>query len=200
MSKKELIIGAIQSFTTIDFPGKLSAILFCQGCSFNCVYCHNHELREIHKNSKHSWDEIKQFLKERKNFLEAVVFCGGEPTIHPEIIDYMKKIKKLGYLVGLHSAGINLIVFEKALKLANWIGFDIKAPFDERYDKITQRINSWKNPEQSLKLLINSGVDYQLRTTIDPKLLSEKDIQDIKDYLQENYGLQNKLVLQQARY
>lgn len=193
VKNSSLIIGGFVPLTTIDFPGHLSAVIFCQGCPFNCIYCHNQDLIPRHKISKYGWKYIEEFLHKRLNLLEAVVFSGGEPTLQPEIINVASIIKKLGFKVGLHTAGCYPNRLKNLLPYLDWVGMDIKAPFDD-YESITRIPNSGKLAFESVKILLASGVDCEFRTTIDPRLLSDQQILEIANILKEmgvtNYKLQ----------
>ena len=86
-------------FTTVDYPGHLAAVVFCQGCVWRCRYCHNPHLQSF-DGGRWNWEEILSLLAERKNFLEAVVFSGGEPTTQPCLPVAMRAVKDLGFKIG----------------------------------------------------------------------------------------------------
>ena len=123
------------------------------------------------------------FLHARKGFLEGIVFSGGEATSQPALEAAMKASHKLGYRIGLHTSGAYPARLREILPLIDWVGLDIKAPLDERYDLITGAEGSAKKVRESLGLVLASGVAHQLRTTVHPKLLSEKDLADIQSEL-----------------
>ena len=134
-------IGGFLKFSTIDYPDKLSAVIFCQGCRLKCTYCYNTSLRDINEEGYHKWETIYTFLKERVGKLEAVVFSGGEPLEQDDLLEKIKLVKELGYLVGIHTAGIKPNKLKEVINYIDWIGFDIKSPFDYNYDLITGRKN-----------------------------------------------------------
>jgi pyruvate formate lyase activating enzyme len=170
-------IGGITPFTTIDFPGRLAAVLYTQGCVWRCRYCHNSHLWSVEKTVLSvSWEKIRDFLKARQDLLEGVVFCGGEPTLHAGLGDAMRLVKDLGFLVALHTTGMFPERLSAALPLCDWVGMDVKAPFED-YEKITGVKNSGIFPKESLKLLLNCGVDYEVRTTFHPSLLDSHDLE-----------------------
>ena len=178
-----LQVGGFVPFTTVDYPGHLAAVVFCQGCVWRCRYCHNPHLQPF-EGACWNWDNILALLAERKNFLEAVVFSGGEPTAQSCLPAAMREVKDLGFKIGLHTAGIFPDRLAEVLPLVNWVGLDVKAPFDERYDRITQRKCSFEAPAESLRLVLASGVKYELRTTVHPDLLTPVDLAEVSLSLQ----------------
>lgn len=179
--------------TTIDYPEHLSSVIFCRGCSFNCYYCHNPKLISRKRNDnicssdnteQYCWDEILKFLKSRVNLIEAVVFSGGEPLLQKNIYQAMLSIKDLGFKIGIHTAGIYPNRLKKILSLLDWVGMDVKAPFDD-YESITQVPNSGVKPLESAKILLNSNLNIELefRTTVHEKLLNNNQINNIKESL-----------------
>ncbi|MEI6492185.1 MAG: anaerobic ribonucleoside-triphosphate reductase activating protein [Verrucomicrobiota bacterium] len=178
-----LQVGGFVPFTTVDYPGHLAAVIFCQGCVWRCRYCHNPHLRAFGE-GRWNWEEILTLLAERKDFLEAVVFSGGEPTAQPSLPGAIRAVKDLGFKIGLHTAGIFPEAFAEALPLVDWVGLDVKAPFDERYERITRRKPSFQAPAESLRLLLASGVNYELRTTVHPDLVTPVDLADISSTLE----------------
>jgi pyruvate formate lyase activating enzyme len=172
-----LAIGGITAFTTVDYPDHLAAVVFCQGCPWRCRYCHNQHLqpRRSAAATRWNWERLEAFLDDRHGLLEAVVFSGGEPTAQPALADAARAVRDMGFLVGLHTAGMYPERLRAVLPLVDWVGLDIKAPFDERYDRVTGRPRSADPVERSLEIVQSSGVAYQLRTTIHPDLLGPAD-------------------------
>ena len=183
----DLAIGGLEPLTTLDYPGKLAAVIFCQGCAWNCRYCHNAHLREFRRPGTIAWTTIRDFLEERVGFLEAVVFSGGEPLAQRALPLALEESKCLGYLAGLHTAGIYPERLIACLPFLDWIGLDIKAPLDKRYDLVTGVRNSAKGILRSLEVVLASGLAFQIRTTWDREVLSEGDMEEIDDVLR-SYG------------
>lgn len=171
----ELILGGITPFTTIDFPGRLAAVFYTQGCAWRCRYCHNEHLRSFRSENAVPFHNVLNFLRNRKGFLDGAVFSGGEPTSQPGLPDAMHQVRSLGFEVALHTAGIYPDRFREALKFCDWVGMDVKAPFAS-YEKITCVADSGELAKQSLALLLESGVDHEIRTTVHPALLSEPEL------------------------
>ncbi len=193
-------IAGVQPFTTIDFPGVLSCVVFTQGCPWKCRYCQNIELQAFSPQSKSqmSWTDLLKFLRSRRSFLDAVVVSGGEPTAHKQLAEAFSEIRSLGYKTGLHTAGIYPDRFKSILSYVDWVGFDLKAPLDDRYDQITQVKNSADAVRKSLDFLLASGVPAQFRCTYHPLLLNDKALSDLRELLLEK-GIRSPLVLQDFR-
>ncbi len=190
---RELTVGGITPFTSIDFPGRLAAVVYTQGCAWRCRYCHNAHLRPFRSDTVIPFSKVLKFLKNRKGLLDGVVFCGGEPTAQPELPAAMREIKALGFQVALHTAGMYPDRLREALALCDWVGMDVKAPF-HAYEKITQVTNSGEVVKQSLRLLLESGVDHEIRTTVHSALLSKAQLLEMAGELSglgvQNYALQ----------
>jgi anaerobic ribonucleoside-triphosphate reductase activating protein len=176
-----LIIGGIIPFTTIDYPNHLSMVVFLQGCPFRCPYCSNPELQTFDTSkSSHliSPDSLFDLIGARKNLLEAVVFSGGEASAQTDaMIDAINEIHKINpnYKIGLHTNGMYPDKLKILLPYLNWIGLDIKAPFDN-YDE-TAGVKGFSSAvQQSLQMIIDSKISFECRTTCYPKTLSTEDI------------------------
>lgn len=200
MAKNDLAesfqIGGLTPLTTIDFPDHLAAVLFCQGCSWRCSYCHNPHLIPRNIKTDITWNEVKLFLQKRIGFLDGVVFSGGEPLLQSQLVKIIEDVKQMGFKAAMHTAGSIPTRFKSVLPKLSWVGFDIKGPISH-YEKITGVANSGKRAFQSLELLLESGIDYEIRTTVDPGLLSQTDIMELAEVL-SHLGVKH-YVLQQYR-
>lgn len=182
-SAPPLRIGGLEPFTTVDFPGRLSAVVFCQGCPWRCRFCHNTHLQPFHGGAV-TWDEAESFLLARRSLLDAVVFSGGEPTAQPGLTGAIQRAKEIGYEIAIHTAGMHPRMFARVLPLLDWVGFDVKAPLDERYDAVTGRPDAAAAVRESLRLLLGSGVAFELRTTVHPALLDTCDREELNCQLE----------------
>ncbi len=174
-------IGDIQRFSLIDYPGRICATVFTQGCNFRCPYCHNPELVEPSLFRRTTADdEVFAFLKKRRGKLDAVNITGGEPTLQPDLIEFIKLIGSMGYMVKIDTNGSFPEVLRKLIdgKLLDYIAMDVKAPL-EKYGEVTGSSITPENIAESIKLIMNSGIDYEFRTTIVKSLLTETDIEKI---------------------
>lgn len=205
-----MIIGGLQKFSLLDYPGKISAIVFTQGCDFRCQFCHNPMLvlaREVGKiiNTSKTRKEKGQaliseaglfhFLKKRRGKLDAVVITGGEPTIHKDLLAFIKKIKKLGFLVKLDTNGANPEMLEKLTSpspspskgggepLVDYIAMDIKGP-ENKYKKIAGARVDFKKIKKSVKIIKESKLPYEFRTTLAPGLLEKNDIAKVGEIIE----------------
>ncbi len=174
-----LRVGGLTPLTTIDYPDHLAAVVFCQGCPWRCRYCHNAHLQPQSQGSW-SWEGVIQFLRSRMGLLEAVVFSGGEPTMQPALQHCVRQAREMGFLVGLHTAGIFPDRLAALLPDLDWIGFDVKAPLDSRYDLVTGHRNSADSVRASLRLLRDYPVPVQIRSTLDQELLDQEACRDLQ--------------------
>jgi len=194
--KCSLNVGGIVPFTTIDYPGCLSAVIFCQGCPYRCIYCHNQHLLSNKRNTSYSWVQIYAFLQSRIGYLEAVVFSGGEPTVQSSLYGAMLIVKNMGFKVGLHTSGAYPHKLKTLIPLLDWVGLDIKADF-HNYQMITQVSQDGLGPLRSLELLLKSGVDLECRTTFHSSYFSRAGIVSLAQKL-KRLGVK-KYVLQPYR-
>ncbi len=166
-----MLISAITPLTLLDFPDTVACMIFTTGCNFRCGYCHNPDLvlpERIAKQKKFvSEEEFFAFLEKRKNLLDGVVICGGEPSIHADLPEFCAKIKAKNFLVKLDTNGSNPDMLKNLLekKLVDYIAMDIKAPLDE-YEKISGINISEKILRESIKIIIENSPNYQFRTTV----------------------------------
>lgn len=182
MTTPDFKIAAIQKFSTLDYPGKLSAVVFSQGCPIRCVYCHNPDFQDYTKPGIIAFTDLLNFIKERKGLLDAIVFSGGEPLMQRDLYDAISIVKQEGFLLGLHTAGTIPNKLNQVLPLLDWVGFDIKTSFD-KYEEITRIPNSGKLALEGFDLLQKSGIPYEVRTTVDSRNIKPKDLIDIAKFL-----------------
>jgi pyruvate formate lyase activating enzyme len=162
-----LRVGGLLPLTTIDYPGELAAVVFCQGCPWRCRYCQNGSLIGSAAESPIPWPEVMAFLERRRGLLDAVVFSGGEPTLQSGLPAAMRAVRGLGFKVGLHTAGPYPSRLAAILPLLDWVALDIKAlPAD--YGAITGVAGSGARAWESLRVLQAAGVDLEVRTTALP--------------------------------
>jgi pyruvate formate lyase activating enzyme len=195
-SATRLKVGGFTRLSTCDWPGELAATVFCQGCAWDCPYCHNPGLRPVTAAGPISWSSVLDFLGSRRNLLDAVIFSGGEPTLQPALLDAIGEVRALGFRVGLHTTGMVPDRFAALLPSLDWVGFDVKAPF-AAYPCITGVERSGDKALKSLRSLLASHVPYEVRTTVHPSLLSPTDMLELEAQLIE-LGVEN-FVVQQFR-
>ena len=154
----QLLIGGLKKTSLLDYPDKISAIVFTQGCNFRCGYCHNPNLLKPNQQEDiYSVDVFFDFLKKRVGKLDGVVITGGEPTLQKDLIPFVEHIKSLGFLVKLDTNGSNPQVLEELLnnKLIDYVAMDIKAPL-EKYSQVVGVDIDIEKVQKSINLLFNS--------------------------------------------
>lgn len=179
---KDLQIAGLTRLSTCDWPDNLVATIFLQGCPLACTYCHNPSILDPRQKGVIQWEEIVTFLSKRVGLLDGVVFSGGEPTMQDSLYEAMREVKEMGFKVGLHTSGIFPKKLTKVLPLCDWVGLDIKAP-KHLYEAITGIASSADKAFESLAFALNSGVDLQVRTTVDPMIISPDDILELTNSL-----------------
>jgi len=169
-SMKALQVGGFTPLTTIDYPGELAAVVFCQGCPWRCRYCQNGGLLSRQKESSHGWSEILGFLERRRGLLDAVVFSGGEPTLQQDLGKAMVEVRDMGFKVGLHTAGCYPQRLASVLPQVDWVGLDIKT-LPEDYPALTGAPDSGRRAWDSLECVLTEAASYEVRVTLHEALL-----------------------------
>src|SRR6056297_762247 len=188
-------IKGLEKSTLIDYPDELACTVFLAGCNFRCPFCYSSELvipEKIEKQPEIEEKEFFDFLEKRKGLLKGVVVCGGEPTIHSELKEFIKKIKEKDYKVKLDTNGSNPEMIKKLIEddLLDYIAMDVKAP-KEKYSKVTGVDVDPEKIEESINLIKESNVGHEFRTTVVPTLLNKEDIVKIGKWIGEGkYYLQ----------
>lgn len=180
----DLRIAGLVRLSTCDWPGRLVATVFLQGCPLSCTYCHNPALIDPRAPGTVSWQSVRELLDRRHGMLDGVVFSGGEPTRQAALAPAMREVRAHGFAVGLHTAGPYPRRFAEVLPLCDWVGLDIKAPV-HRYEAVTGVPSSGTRAFESLRLALDAGVDLQVRTTVDPTVLTPEDVDGLADVLRE---------------
>jgi len=179
-----MIFGGIQKLTLIDYPGTVAATVFTVGCNFTCPFCHNPELVDGRLSSsqpKIDQADILRFFKIRSGILEGVCVTGGEPTLYPDLPDFVRELKNMGFKVKLDTNGTNPVMVEKMLdeNLLDYIAMDMKAPLNNKHKEVCGKEVELETLQNSIKLIINSGIEHEFRTTVIPGVLDNKDIEAI---------------------
>ena len=182
-----MLLGGLQKLTLIDYPGKVAATVFTVGCSFRCPFCHNPELvlsgASVERGSI-SEKEFFDFLKLRKEKLDGVCITGGEPTIQPDIVEFIRRIKQRGFLVKLDSNGTRPDVLKEVYqkKLVDFVAMDIKTSL-ENYSKACGVEFDIDRIKLSTELVRNSKIPYEFRTTVVPGIHTYGDFERIGKWL-----------------
>lgn len=165
----------------IDYPGKICAVVFLQGCNFRCRYCHNPELVDLERFGPCLDEkEVMDFLKARRGKLDAVSITGGEPTIQKELSAFIKKIRKMGFAVKLDTNGSQPQVIKELLRsrLLDFIAMDVKAPL-AKYDNIVRASVDKENIKESINAILKAKISQEFRTTLVRSQLNADDIREI---------------------
>lgn len=189
-------ISGFQKMTLLDYPGKVACTIFTSGCNFRCPFCHNASLvTHIDKSVSFSEEEILEYLKKRKGILDGVCITGGEPLLQVDIIDFLTKIKEIGYSVKLDTNGSFPQKLEKIInkQLVDYVAMDIKNS-KEKYPQTVGIANFDISPiEKSVEILKTSGIDYEFRTTVVAEFHEPQDIVAAAEWIKgaKRYFLQN---------
>jgi len=171
-----------QKTSLIEYPGKVSTVLFTPGCNFRCPFCYNTDLvLRPEKLPDITGESVLRYLKENRKLYQAVMVSGGEPTIHPGLEDFLGKVKGMGFLVGIETNGTNPDMLGRLLegRTVDFVGMDIKAPLTwERYRKAARiRDRSlFLNVKKSVRILLKSRIEYEFRTTVVPAVHKKEDV------------------------
>ncbi len=203
-----MIIAGLQRLTLLDYPGHTACTVFLAGCNFRCHYCHNPELvlpECIQEQQQYFIDEGEffAFLEERQGLLEGVCVTGGEPTIHSNLRDFLRRIKVMGFKIKLDTNGSSPKILEKIIdeKLVDYIAMDVKAA-PEKYHEFVgieadtdalREADRTSNIEHSRDLIMNAGIDYEFRTTLVEGYHDESEFSAICEFIRnaERYYLQS---------
>lgn len=179
-------IGGFHPLSLSDYPGHVAAVVFAQGCNFRCPFCHNGGLltMDIPYDKLISEGELFAHLQQRRDHLDGVVVTGGEPTLQAALLDFLWRIKNMGFAVKLDTNGSRPSIIRKLLTdgVVDYIAMDVKAPL-HLYNKLCGVNVMIQRIEESIALISNSGVDHEFRTTFVESLLTEKDIDIIKSII-----------------
>jgi pyruvate formate lyase activating enzyme len=175
-----MIIGGWQKNSFIDYPGKISCVLFTSGCNFECPYCHNPDLVRNKPTNVLNLNDVYDFLEARKGLLDGVVITGGEPTLHEELFPLCKKIHQMGYPIKLDTNGSRPDVIKKLIDegMIDYVAMDIKTdPYE--YAPIIQKECNPDHILSSIKIIMESPLTYEFRTTCVKPLVDTNVVEKI---------------------
>jgi pyruvate formate lyase activating enzyme len=208
-----MLIGGLQKTTLIDYPGVIACTVFMVGCNYRCPFCHNRDL-VLSANFKksglreYSQNEILEFLDKRKQFLDGVCLTGGEPTLNPDLPEFISQIKQLGYKVKLDTNGSFpdrlQTLYDK--RLLDYVAMDIKTAFSD-YEKAV-KVTSGRFQvlvKKSIKLILQSGIPFEFRTTVVPGLhnaeIVSRMVKDLAGEIEKaNQGNKNSSKVGEIKY
>lgn len=179
-------ICGYEKFSMVDYDEKIACTVFTNGCNLRCPFCQNGPLVvDSSLNEPIDEQEVFDYLIKRKGLVDAVCVSGGEPTLQPDLVEFIKKVKELGYLVKLDTNGMRPEVIKDLLDkgLLDYIAMDIKND-PERYPETVGIKNiNFDKIKESINLIMNSGIDYEFRTTMMSELHGEKEIEGIGELI-----------------
>ena len=172
-------ISGLQKLSLVDFDGHIGCTIFLSGCNFACPFCHNSRLVKNNE-AEIPQGEVMEYLVKRKNMLDSVTISGGEPTIYPDLPDFIAKIKKLGYLIKLDTNGTNPQMIKDLFEynLIDYVAMDIKNSY-RNYNLTCGKILDIDKIKESIKYIMNCGIDYEFRTTLVDGHHNHEDIKAI---------------------
>lgn len=180
-----MVIGGLHRSSLIDYPGIISAVVFTQGCNFRCPYCHNPELvyPDLYRIPIPE-NDVLLFLEKRARLLDGVVISGGEALLQGDLRRFVERIRAVGYPVKLDTNGSLPNVLSAVIRerLVDYIAMDIKAPF-RKYETVAGVRVDTDSVRESIRIIVESGVKYQFRTTKVDILLDDQDIEEIREYI-----------------
>lgn len=194
-----MLIAWLKKFSLLDFPGKVSCIIFTPSCDFRCSFCHNPELvlPELLKETNKkliNLEDFFAFLETRRGLLDWISICWWEPTLQKWLVEFCEKIKSMWFVIKLDTNWTNPKVLKELLdkKLLNYVAMDYKHNLEKLDDLVKVKVDKQKFNE-STKLLLNWDIDYEFRTTIIKWVHTSEDIEEISKSISwaKNYFLQN---------
>jgi len=183
-----MLLAGFQKMTLIDYPGKIATTVFTVGCDFRCPFCHNPELvvpsAETLAEARGKDSEFFSFLATRQGKLDGVCITGGEPTLQKDILPFMRKIREMGFSVKLDSNGSNPDILSEAFRegLVDYVAMDIKNGPDRYAETVGVSVDIVKIRE-SIRLIMESGLRYEFRTTVVPGIHTEEDFEGIAELI-----------------
>lgn len=187
----------LEKSSLIEWPGRIVAVAYTGGCNFRCPYCQNSDLVLRPEGLPDlEGDEVIEYLRSRRKWVEGLVVTGGEPTIHPPLPDFARKVKGEGFGFGLETNGSNPHMLRELIRenFVDFVALDIKAPLkSKRYREVTGVEEDFvEEIRESMRTLRGSNVDYEYRTTVVPNLLSKRDLNRIAEQIRadEKFFLQ----------
>lgn len=190
-----MFIQGLQKLTLLDYPDHLACTVFTQGCNFRCPFCHNGSLvKNKDLENRIEEDEFFKFLNTRSTILDGVCVTGGEPTLQPDLPEFLKKVKDMGFLVKLDTNGYRPEVLKNIVNsgLADYVAMDIKNSKEKYRQTIGIENFDISNILESVEFLTAGKVDYEFRTTVVKELHTREDLISIGHWLEgaKRYSLQ----------
>ncbi len=191
-----MVFHGFQKMTMLDFPGYVACTVFTPGCNFRCPFCHNSLLvTRMNDNEIYTEDDILSYLKKRKGVIDGICISGGEPLMHDDIFDFVKKVKELGFLVKIDTNGSFPEKLKKLIDSGNidYVAMDIKNCPDKYGETVAITDYDFEPVRKSVQILLSGKVKYEFRTTVVKEFHTPQDMVKIGELIQgaEKYFLQH---------
>lgn len=169
-------VQGYQKLTLLDFPGRTACTVFTGGCNLRCPFCHNAGLVRTPLAEPNRTDEVLEYLRKRQGILDGVCVTGGEPLLQPDLEDFLRAVKEMGYAVKLDTNGMlpQRLAVILATNLVDYVAMDIKSSPDG-YAAATGTDADVSAVTDSLSILRQSGIPFELRTTAVRGIHTEAD-------------------------
>ena len=180
-----MIIHGLQKMTLLDYPGKVGCIVFTAGCNFRCPFCHNAPLvTDCRADARLDEDEVLAYLEKRRGILDGVVISGGEPTLQADLPDFIRRVRALGYAVKLDTNGTHPAMLRALLAegLLDYVAMDVKNAPEKYAATVGVEPFDLAPIQESMRILSESGVDYEYRTTVTAELHTPDDVAAIAEW------------------
>ena len=193
-------IKGFQKHSLVDWDGKVSSVIFLPYCTFRCPWCYARDLvMGADKILTIPFEEVEGYITEYKQFIDGVVITGGEPTMHADLPDLCRKLRGLGMLVKLDTNGTNPGTLKGLIDggLIDYVAMDIKAPLTEKdYNLLNGDCDLLDKVRESIRIIMDSGIDYEFRTTLVPGMHDEKAVESIAKHIKgaKKYAIQTFMV------
>lgn len=189
-----MIINGFNKLTLLDYPNQVACIIFTKGCNFRCPFCHNGPL-VVGNDETIDEQEVLDYLDKRKNILDGIVVSGGEPLLQKGIKRFLKIVKEKGYKIKLDTNGTSPELLKEIIdqNLIDYVAMDIKNVFKKYEEIVGVKNTQLDNIRKSIKILENSNIEYEFRTTIVKEFHTIDDIKEICKLINEKsiYYIQN---------
>lgn len=175
-------VQGFQRLTLLDFPEKTAATIFCGGCNLRCPFCHNGSLVRTPLENENQQEEVLKYLQKRQGVLDGVCITGGEPLLQPDLIDFIKKVKAMGFSVKLDTNGALPQKLKNVIPYIDYIAMDVKSSF-ENYSLATGADIDSSVFKESIEIIKNSGIPHEFRTTAVKGIHTKEDFIAIAKHL-----------------
>jgi len=168
----------LQKTSLVDFPNKVTSVLFTPGCNLRCPFCHNWRIVVDPRPPFLTEETALKILQDRRKYVDAIVVTGGEPTIHKETPKFLRKLKEKGFLVKLDTNGLDSKTLEECLPYVDYVALDVKTSL-EKY----RRLGAKDTAEllRTVEILKTGKMEYEFRTTVVPSFVEMEDVHKIRE-------------------